>query len=442
MVLVFALVFALVLARSRADFETWDPVPFRPISANSADEIPVGLEERRRVLAEREAFLLQAGLQVQEWKHLLANRSREVRCRKEIFRRHWADQEVAVLHLIVFRLVQIQATAEVDVAGRSPPHGSANVGVEVIVCIKNLKAVAGDFPVHDVLRALTVLPVTNICRTAEPGTDVLDRLATFLDEAPKSSTLYLVVFATNVFFNDLPDRSGPEAIRARYQALSPSLGEASGHVVVGTARFCGEACEVEDPPYLDASGLLGPKQSLQRLVHSLMHESQSLPSGQSPDLSHLLRSYIRKSFKQTTETSWGPSIVLDREQSIFGHFGEVASGLCADGRNWCSMAKPCCAISNRFRHLHEAFYGRYTVEECAVVRDDGKEPKQWPILWSGDGTAKWMYLLALDALAVSCQPVARLVLLSHPKDHLERLFSAFEATQTPGSIAPRATEGS
>lgn len=38
-------------------------VPFRPISANSADEIPVGLEERRRVLAEREAFLLQAGLQ-------------------------------------------------------------------------------------------------------------------------------------------------------------------------------------------------------------------------------------------------------------------------------------------------------------------------------------------------------------------------------------------
>eukprot|EP00913_Durusdinium_trenchii_P035601 g33316.t1 len=171
-----------------------------------------------------------------------------------------AVEEVAVLHLIVFRLVQIQATAEVDVAGRSPPHGSANVGVEVIVCIKNLKAVAGDFPVHDVLRALTVLPVTNICRTAEPGTDVLDRLATFLDEAPKSSTLYLVVFATNVFFNDLPDRSGPEAIRARYQALSPSLGEASGHVVVGTARFCGEACEVEDPPYLDASGLLGPKQ--------------------------------------------------------------------------------------------------------------------------------------------------------------------------------------
>ena len=49
-----------------------------------------------------------------------------------------AVEEVAVLHLIVFRLVQIQATAEVDVAGRSPPHGSANVGVEVIVCIKNL----------------------------------------------------------------------------------------------------------------------------------------------------------------------------------------------------------------------------------------------------------------------------------------------------------------
>ena len=81
---------------------------------------------------------------------------------------------------------------------------------------------------------------------------------------------------------------------------------------------------------------------------------------------------------------------------------------------------------------------------------------QVPVLWSGDGMAKWMcplkgmqkhlkapcrYLLALDALSLSCQSVARLILLSHPTDLLERLFSAFEATQLPGSIAPREKKG-
>ena len=72
-----------------------------------------------------------------------------------------------------------------------------------------------------------------------------------------------------------------------------------------------------------------PEHTYTPTQHTTIHlvsQDLILSSDHCKDLSHLLRSYIRKSFKQTTETSWGPSIVLDREQSIFGHFGEVASG--------------------------------------------------------------------------------------------------------------------
>eukprot|EP00435_Cladocopium_sp_Y103_P010978 s945_g2.t2 len=424
------------------DFEVWEPVPFRPHQADEA-----ALLARQRSLAENEYWLLQAGLQVKEWTQLIENRSRDIRCRKEIFRHFWADKEVAVLHLMVFRLVQIQATAEFDSGDAQDPvraqrifdavdalhETPRNNVVEVIVCIDNLEAATGDFPVFDVFRASTA--------RRNPAVLVRELADFFAIEAFRnSSTLYLVVLASNAFFNDLSVKLASQTTASsaaetelveKYRRLLKEEGIDKLNelnVVVATDRVCRQgqygACKEAQSPYLHASGLLGQAQALGTLTAELLDRLDG-SGDREVDLNSLLREYASQSLKVR--------LVPDRRQMIFGSLTEVIPGHCAseaERGNWCVSSSPCCPISNNIHFLHEAFYGRYSVEECTMVR---KEGLQKPVLWSGDGIAKWMYLLALDTLATSCQAVARLVLRSHPSNLLENLFDNFEATQYPGS---------
>eukprot|EP00434_Breviolum_minutum_P035849 symbB.v1.2.031748.t1/scaffold3713.1/size51583/2 len=457
------------------DFEVWEPVPFRgkqawhpTVSQKISMETPVKLVEvehstllaKQRSLFEQEYWLMQSGLEVKEWAELIENRSREIRCRKEIFRSHWADQEVAILHLMVFRLVQIQATAGDDSStakvqrisnsadAHLPTLPRESAAVEVVVCMNNLKAAAGDFPVSDVLRASTVFTITNICRNTEAQRSpavLLQQLAGFFAlevsgrMAPRNEkTLYFVVLASNAFFNDIHGHvrsksytnqsvAETELIKKYMQLLQEEGADRDKlNVVVGTDRVCRRgqyrACKEAQSPYLHASGLLGSAQAVATLTTGLL-ELLAQSSEKEVDLNTLLREYA----SQNREVE----LVPDRRQVIFGSLTEAIP---AERGNWCVASEPCCPISNNFYFLHEAFYGRYTVEDCTLIR---KEDLLKPVMWSGDGIAKWMYMLALDSLALSCQAVARLVLLSHPTDLLEKLFSAFEATQSPGSIAPR-----
>ncbi|CAL1171144.1 unnamed protein product [Cladocopium goreaui] len=394
------------------DFEVWEPVPFRPHQADKA-----ALLARQRSLAENEYWLLQAGLQVKEWTQLIENRSRDIRCRKEIFRHFWADKEVAVLHLMVFRLVQIQATAEFDSGDAQDPvraqriydavdalhETPRNNVVEVIVCIDNLEAAAGDFPVFDVFRASTVFTITNVCRKAEarrnPAVLVRELADFFAIEALRnSSTLYLVVLASNTFFNDLNVKLASQTTASsaaetelveKYRRLLKEEGIDKLNelnVVVATDRVCRQgqygACKEVQSPYLHASGLLGQAQALGTLSAELL-DLLDRSSDRDVDLNSLLREYASQSLEVR--------LVPDRRQLIFGSLTEVIPGHCAEAAergNWCVASSPCCPISNNIHFLHEAFYGRYSVEECTMVR---KEGLQKPVLWSGDGIAKWMY---------------------------------------------------
>lgn len=74
-------------------------------------------------------------------------------------------------------------------------------------------------------------------------------------------------------------------------------------------------------------------------------------------------------------------------------------------------------------------------EQCSLRRAVGSRPL--PVMWHGDGVAKWTYALAMDDLAASCPYIARLVLQNHPVNLLEHLFLQFEATQAPGAVAKR-----
>ncbi|CAJ1328783.1 unnamed protein product [Effrenium voratum] len=380
------------------DFEVWEPVPFRRQETSFA---------RQTSIAEGEAMVMTAGLEVKEWMRALENRSREINCRKENFRRAWADQEVAVLHLMVFRLVQIQATAALAAAGNKSLDAyvtpETKSDVEVIICIQNLEAVAGDIPTNAVLRASTVLPITNICREREvAGTAVLQQLARFFaaEAARDSSRLYLVVLAKNAFFNDQHGKahhaSSAEAVGAaiveKYRRIlrEDEVEDGKPRVIVGTDRTCRrgqyKACEeAQSPPYLTDTGLLGSAEALELLIAGLLAMA---PAGIA-DLGSLLR---------RAATLAEVRVVPDHQQLIFGSLTEVTAGSCADQAdqgNWCAAASPCCPISNDFRYLHEAFYARYIVKECRLVQK-GKAP----VLWSGDGISKWMYLLALDSLAM------------------------------------------
>eukprot|EP00438_Fugacium_kawagutii_P005840 Skav231070 [mRNA] locus=scaffold524:170296:171741:+ [translate_table: standard] len=447
-------------AQDDSEFEIWEPVPFR--KASPADVITDAVLEKQRSFALTEAWLIEAAQDVQRMKQFLQNRSRDIRCRQEIFRRAWADQEVAILHLLVFRLVQIQAVAESPGPQPLPPDDNADGDaqatqkvVEVVVCIDDLQAVAGDFPVHDILRISTLFTVSNLCRNdaaARKNPSVLlQKLAHFfsMEVFRQSSTLYMVILASNAFFNDLHGKlrsqnSSKQLVQRaeadlieKYQRLlkgGPGDQQLSDlNVVVSTDRVCRRglygACEElpNDPgPYLHASGLLGYGQALQALTGGILQLLERSSENDKVDLNTLLRNYA--SLK-------GPAVRLvpDRQQVIFGSLTEVIPVDCG---NWCSSTSPCCPISNNIEFLHEAFYGRYSVEDCTLIRT-ADAADALPVLWSGDGIAKWTYLLSLESLALSCQPIARLVVQNHRTNLLENLFEAFEATQAPGAIAPK-----
>ena len=248
-----------------------------------------------------------------------------------------------MLHLIVFRLVQIQAMAESDGESRSQvgKERDGDGSVEVVVCIKNLKAVAGDFPIHDVLRALTTLPITNICRDAEghESSMLLERSVNFFrTEAIRNpSTLYLLVLSKNSFFNEQSNQTCAgtdvegacfESVEAniigRYRAL---VDEKSSRlkVIAGTERFCRQGyqrcdeTELSMSPYLYASGLLGSAEALMSLLVGLSDLQQAAAASGGQDLTRLLRSYARWPGAQV-------EVIADEEQRIFGTLTEAMPG--------------------------------------------------------------------------------------------------------------------
>ncbi|CAE8643701.1 unnamed protein product [Polarella glacialis] len=341
-----------------------------------------------------------------------------------------------------------------------------------------MREVAGEFPVHSVFHASTPLAVSNFCERdvteadvagdAQSAVFILRQALAWLKLAGLSQRhdehrLHMIVLGTNAFFNEPSEASriGPSfspiagkvaaaAVIERYEDIIREAAPSGGwspealRVVVGTEGFCrrghaspcapGEAQE----PYLHASGIVGSLEALEPLVWGLLAIADNDELGEfRTDLSALLRKYA----SLQTEVE----VVPDRHQRIFGSLAEVSSGHCdvskgaGDGTSeWCVQTKPCCPISSALDRLNKAFHSRLHVAGCSLLPAGAASVAEAPLLWLGDGLAKWSYLLALDGLAQSCAYVARLVLLNHPVDLLEGLFSAFEATQEPGAVAPRA----
>jgi len=478
----------------------WQPVPYESTATPTtpkgslqdrwvkAEILGRGLEERAQAVERRAADISSTRSQVAEWESDLVRRERELECQRDSFRRNWVDQETSMLHLIVFRLVRIQATAsgvigeldgghsaevkespssmlgdptaQVEDMGKTPVH-SRWIDVEILTCFPgDLNVVAGEIPVHNILRATTPLPVRNLCdldQDRRPPQDLLEllmlvahhlSLASLQPQGPLP-VLYYVVLDTNVFFNRIDgapaNRGGhntPAAhaaasvIATRYEAAvaeahrqlqlsGADLSQTSSRpVVVAAEDVCRTnkdlPCRFVDatPPFLRAAGLAGPGDLLGTLVREV--EALGLARGER-DASALLRHIASRR---------PGDVVPDSSERLFGSLSRATPGPCreteVDGA-WCSPEAACCPTGHAFHRMHEAYH----LTDGCVLHNSRRD--EAPISWHGDGLAKWTYVLAVHSLATSCQRIARLVLMNHPVDMLDHLFRAFSATQTPGS---------
>lgn len=477
----------------------WQPVPYvstvKPAAPKAslqerwvkADVLGRGLEERSEAVERTAAEISSTRSQAAEWERDLVRRERELECQRDSFRRNWVDQETSMLHLIVFRLVRIQATASgvigelddsqssgaseppfalevphthLEDVGKSPVHLRWSE-VEIVTCFPgDLNVVAGEIPVHNILRATTPLPVRNLCGLHEDGRppqdlfELLLLLAQHLSWAglqPQGAlpVLYYVVFDTNVFFNRIEgapangggrntpaSRTAASVIAARYESAvveghrelqrrGADLAQATSRPVVAAAEdFCRDGRDFPcghgeaEPPFLRAASLAGPGDLLVTLIREV--EALGLARGER-DASSLLRDLASRR----------PSdIVPDSSERLFGSLVRAVPGPCSETEvsgAWCPPDAPCCPTGHAFHRMHES---HHLTEGCALHSSRRDEP---PISWHGDGLAKWSYVLAIHSLATSCQRIARLVLMNHPVDMLDHLFRAFSATQTPGS---------
>lgn len=297
--------------------------------------------------------------------------------------------------------------------------------------------------------------------------------------------LFVVVSGVNLFFNELQNATvgggapaswhAARKLAERYEAVISSekddgMPSSDRPVVAATERLCrhqadDSPCSPEEalPPHLYAGGVAGPAGTLEPLIRKLLllgSKAANLREAYAGDATTLLRRIAR------THPS---EVVPDTRQRLFGSLAEVAVGPCllgSGGRSplprttlasaggaagggtelerpsdrsftggalpgvWC-YPEPCCPTGSDFDRLHEAYSANYHAEGCTLFRLG-----EAPILWHGDGLAKWTYVLAIYALAHSCHRVARLVLMSHPVDMLDHLFRRFAALQQPGSAAP------
>ena len=94
------------------------------------------------------------------------------------------------------------------------------------------------------------------------------------------------------------------------------------------------------------------------------------------------------------------SIALDYDQVLFGNFLEIREEPCENGWAAPCAIRPCCTASDNFWQFASVF-AKYQVQGCSVWRFDNL-----PVSWHGNGAGKWMYLIALDRLALTCGPAA------------------------------------
>jgi len=489
----------------------WHPIPYTKTREPDADEAaPEPLQARQRrleaveeelqrrevTLIEREQNALRQIAHFEDWWTDLERRERVLKCERFAFLEGWAEQETSLLHLIVFRLVRIQAAAVQDEGAHAPgavlvssgqgdtvvvssPHAQGVkqpeherwAKVQIVACLRgSLKAVAGEIPVYSILRASTPLAVQDVCRNSDGdkvGTMELLTLLTryFQEERSRQGatpTLYYVVAnGVNLFFNDMLEvQSGnglpseplmsAEFIRRYEAAVADRAGQWPPPAVVAMERACRRSaispCTVEEAqhaPYVHANGLAGSVETLEQVFGAMVvlaEEQQRVDPGaklEDPTV------YLRLVAQQ-----WSSLIVPDVEQQLFGSLLEAEQGPCteaatpamprgdgSEGVAWCGP-EPCCPLSGRFERLHEAYWSFFRAEGCAL-RPVSSE--QLPLLWHGDGLAKWTYALAMHDLAATCPYIARLVLGAHPSTLLEDLFDRFEATQAPGAVAKRPT---
>jgi hypothetical protein len=496
----------------------WEPVPFAKMGAvpsqtqhrtseesssvklqvrrEHVEHLNMELDEQEAALTRAEEELTRARSQHRDWQSDLRDRQRNLKCQKEAWLHSWAAQETMLLHLIVFRLVRIQAaaagmflhTGESDeLADNSEANAPSLAGtqltpvdkrwadVEILTCIPgSMGVVAGEFPVHSIFRASTPLSMRNLCEDeigVKVATDPLSLLELVLhavefarvEESGRLPTLFYVVFSTHAFFNELPDAqthggTSAAALAARrltdaYEAVLADAG-VSPHerpVVVATERICrhgNEApCTAEEAstPFLYAGGFAGSAEGLSKVAASMLQDLSAKPAGTAAswqDATVFLRRFAQR------PQSVG-LVVGDHRQRLFGSLAEAVPGPCPEGQGvttFCigdieAAKKKVEMVGDNVSRCCPAAssfdwlhetYYSPYAVEGCVLRREGR----MPISWHGDGLGKWTYLLALTDLAFNCHRIARLVITNHPTDMLDHLFSLFAATQKPGSAQP------
>lgn len=453
--------------------EVWEPIPYGNGNAQVQARIQA-MEAWSAELEEQEKELRRRSQEVQDWTANLQLRERELQCQQASFRKQWGmNQEIRLLHLVVFRLVRIQAAAAQAGQDRwaaedgkeevEPPHERYG-GVEVLVCLRRpLTSVAGEYPLYSILRSSTPMWMSDLCKQ-EPGTDAggfLRRLIGFT-EAVREDTrwgkplLYYVLTSNNVIFNELPgaplgdlgsgtcvgacSAAAAAFIASRYEAAvndwSPEVRSSTpavAPVVVGVETLCRDlrdqpCSDLAKRPFLSAMGMVGPAKALEALARAMLKEAGDGPIADATPL-------LRRVAEQRPDL-----VVPDVHSHLFGSLAEASAGPCSESQtgsegftnSYCGASEPCCPISNQLEQLYEAFNKRLTVSGCVVQRGN-----ETPVSWHGDGLAKWPFLLALDKLSGTCRYMARLVLAHIPGETLDSLFKMFEAIQAPG-----ATQGS
>jgi len=427
----------------------WDLHPF-PV-ADAAEQREQQRQEEllalSRELDEREAAAdaLEKVLRAQADER--AQRRRELESEREALRKGWAMQERSLMYQAVFRLIRMHAAA----AGLATPHASdrrearsidhhgeveeshAQWEVHVVTCLPPPNFVAGEIPVHDLFRSSTSLPVTDLCEGDTGPTVQLDlfrRVVDFLNlHRHTVPGLVYLVSDCNVFFNEAQgardlnaSRRAARIVSGRYTHVIHLRGaETVAPVVAATETICRSGdwpCAAEDAvggPFLHAGGLVGFPEALEDLLTKLL--ILSAETGET-DANTLLRFYHH----------WRPDVVVpDDHELLFGSFAVALPGPCNQSNPrtfhgaFCAP-EPCCPIGSDFELLHH-FYDKFLVEGCIVRAHAGTV--EGPVSWHGDGVSKWLYLLAVQKLATTCQTVAQSILRHHPADMLEYVTRHF-----------------
>jgi len=444
-------------------------------SGGRLDEERRRLEALEELLAERSAELLSREAQQLDLRQQIdVLRDELFAMEAEVSQdlRGFDEERMQRIQMYLFymlpRLTQMQHTASFAKPrplpagpGTRPAHARWQ-DVEVVTCVSGgTHLMVADFPVYDVFRGTTPLRmVHNICENVEwEGMHFrLKAYARFFEELPppregELPILYIVSDGADVFFNDLSEvvsqeglegdedeaearaRATARLIAERYEAVATGAGP-DGHggprrpVVASTERLCGwggaklcsdadEARYPESPTdskYLNAGGYMGPADALATMISAVLElkesaQGEELEKGRDSD-----QYYFKRYFWDNQHM-----IAMDYHQSIFGNFLEVVNKPCEN--DWLPQCarKPCCTESDDFRRFADLFYGRYEVRGCAVWRGSNL-----PVSWHGNGAGKWLWLLALDRLALECAPAANVTLARYPVEMLRDVYDKFE----------------